>query len=326
MKLPSLLRPALAALFTGSVFWSTPAAAEFCGISGATTTSIGSYNPLSGTGVSDVSVTLSLTRYRTSFLSKTRSVNFFLIEPSGQSPLNIRYQGSDIVHRLSDAPRLSLLFPGSGTVYHNFGLLDDRDTVLLPLTISIPSGVDLTAGSPLTFDIAYVCDGTFGMDSVLFPAILPQALTVRIDVASALQASWAGPRLAFGEIGDLDAIAASQRSLNGAVRVASSGPYSISVRSANGYRMTFPGGSPDDPQERISYTLNFLGRSASPSVPTSLTALCGRAGLGGENLPLTVRLLEGGSDKIAASDYQDTLTITVTPLAATYNGAVQDCP
>src|SRR3546814_5813346 len=82
--------------------------------------------------------------------------------------------------------------------------------------------------------------------------------------------------------------------------------------------MTDAGGSPDNPQQRINYSASFLGSIASPQSPTTLTALCSRAGLSGENLPLRVRLLEGGSDKVAAPEYKDTLTITVTPLAASY--------
>jgi hypothetical protein len=311
---------------TAGAFLAAPAHADTCGISGTTTTSIGSYNAFAGSGINEVTVNLSLTRRKLSSLSKTRSVNFFLVQTSGMTGLNIRYEGRDVAHPLSRAPRLSLLFPGSATIYYNFGFFDDRDNVSLPLTVSVPPGIDLVAGEPLTFDILYVCDGTFGMDSVLSPAILPQGLTVRIDVASALQASWAGPGLNFGEIGNLDNAAAAQRAVTGAVRVASSGPYRVSVRSENAYRMTYPGGSPDDPQQRVSYAVNFMGRAASPDAPRTLEALCRRAGLSGENLPLTVRLLEGGSDKAAASEYKDILTITVTPLAASYSGALQDCP
>lgn len=315
-----------AVMVSAGVFLAAPARADTCGVWGTTTTSIGSYNAFSGSGINEVSANLSLNRRIESSLSKTRSVNFFLVQSSGMAGLRIRYQGRDVLHPLSQAPRLSLLFPGSGTIFYNFGLFGDQDSVSLPLTISVPAGMDLTAGEPLTFDIVYVCDGIFGMDSVFVPDIVPRALTVRIDVASALQASWAGPQLDFGEIGNLDNVAAAQRSVTGAVRVASSGPYSVSVRSANGYRMTYPGGSPDDPQQRINYSVNFLGQGASPGAPRILEAVCRRAGLSGRNLPLSVRLLEGGSDKTAAPDYKDILTVTVTPLAASYNGAAQNCP
>src|SRR3546814_4180203 len=128
------------------------------------------------------------------------------------------------------------------------------------------------------------------MDRVEFRMILAQALTVRINVASALQASWAGPALNFGEIGDLDNVAASQRSVEGAVRVASSGPYKVRVSSANGYRMTYAGGSPDNPQQRLHYSASFLGSIASPQSPPQLTALSHPPGLSGATFPHPVRL------------------------------------
>lgn len=306
--------------------WTAPAASQTCGISGTTSTSIGAYNPLSASGLAEVSVTLTLTRTGGTESDKTRSVNFFLIMPAGQAALDIRYRGQSVLHPLSQAPRLSLTSPGSGTIYHDFGGAGQADTVSLPLTIRVPAGLDLVAGQPLIFDLSYICDTIRSGGSVLVPMILNQALTVRIDVASALRASWSGAALNFGEIGDLSDKEAPQRSIEGAVRVASSGPYSISVRSANGYRMTYPGGSPETPSQRIGYAASFLGRLASPQFPRTMWALCGRAGLAGKNLPLRVRLLEGGRDKVAAPEYKDTLTITVAPLVATYSGAVENCP
>src|SRR3546814_338770 len=171
----------------------------------------------------------------------TRTDTLFPYTTLFRSALDIRYQGRNVVHPLSQAPRLSLNSPASGTIYYNFSSPNNPDSVSLPLVISVPAGVDLTAGRPLTFDIAYICDAVAGMDRVEFRMILAQALTVKINVASALQASWAGPALNFGEIGDLDNVAASQRSVEGAVRVASSGPYKVRVSSANGYRMTHAG-------------------------------------------------------------------------------------
>lgn len=322
-----LLRTVLTtAVSAAGLSLGAPARAAICGVSGAATTSIGSFNPFSSSGLNEVSVPLTLTKF-TQGSERTRRVNFFLLERRGQETVRVRHQGEEIVQTLSRAPRLSVDRPASGTVFHDFGSSANApDTVTLPLTVTVPAGADLTAGAPLTFDLVYVCDGVGGISDVVFPIILPQALSIDINVASALQASWAGPALNFGEIGNLDNAAAAQRAVTGAVRVASSGPYSVSVRSENAYRMTYPGGSPDDPQQRVSYAVNFMGRAASPDAPRTLEALCRRAGLSGKNLPLSVRLLEGGSDKAAASAYKDILTITVTPLAASYSGALQDCP
>jgi hypothetical protein len=53
---------------------------------------------------------------------------------------------------------------------------------------------------------------------------------------------------------------------------------------------------------------------------------CNRAGLGGQYLPITVSLKEGGLAKTPSSDYRDTLTVTVTPLAMPYGGTSVSCP
>src|SRR3546814_9736319 len=110
---------------------------------------------------------------------------------------------------LSQAPRLSLNSPASGTIYYNFSSPNNPDSVSLPLVISVPAGVDLTAGRLLTFDIAYICDAVAGLDRVEFRMILAQELTVKIEVASALQARWAAPAPNFGESADLAHVAAS---------------------------------------------------------------------------------------------------------------------
>src|SRR3546814_8756208 len=95
---------------------------------------------------------------------------------------------------LSQAPRLSLNSPASGTIYYNFSSPNNLDSVSLPLVISVPAGVDLTAGRPLTFDIDYICDAVAGMVRVGLRMKLAQAIPVRINEASALQVRWGGPR------------------------------------------------------------------------------------------------------------------------------------
>src|SRR3546814_11569227 len=64
---------------------SAPAAAEPCGVSGATTASIGTYNPFSSTGFTEVSIKLTLNRLTPPDGGETRRVNFFLVEPSGHT-------------------------------------------------------------------------------------------------------------------------------------------------------------------------------------------------------------------------------------------------
>src|SRR3546814_12067386 len=105
----------------------------------------------------------------------TRTDTLFPYTTLFRSALDIRYQGRNVVHPLSQAPRLSLNSPASGTIYYNFSSPNNPDSVSLPLVISVPAGVDLTAGRPLTFDIAYICDAVAGMDRVEFRMILAQA-------------------------------------------------------------------------------------------------------------------------------------------------------
>src|SRR3546814_14864847 len=95
---------------------SAPAAAETCGVSGPTTASIGTYNPFSSTGFNEVYIPLTLNRLPQQDGCKTRSANFFLVEPAGQTALDIRYQGRHVVHPLSQAPRLSLISPSSASI------------------------------------------------------------------------------------------------------------------------------------------------------------------------------------------------------------------
>src|SRR3546814_18332412 len=87
---------------------SAPAAAETCGVSGATPASIGTYNPFSSTGFNEVSITLTLNRLTQPDGGKTRSVNFFLVKHAVQNDPDIRYHGRNAVLTLSTAPRTSL--------------------------------------------------------------------------------------------------------------------------------------------------------------------------------------------------------------------------
>jgi spore coat protein U-like protein len=148
---------------------------------------------------------------------------------------------------------------------------------------------------------------------------------IRIDVQSAVQASYAGPPFDFGEVGDLTDAQAQSFSIVGMVRVASTGPYSVALSSANAYRMTYPGGSPAISTQSLRYSVRLLGQTRDSTWPIFSTIACARAGSAGQNLPISVTLREGGEDKSPAPDYQDTLTITVTPLALPYGGIAWPC-
>src|SRR3546814_8935376 len=70
----------------------------------------------------------------------TRTDTLFPYTTLFRSALDIRYQGRNVVHPLSQAPRLSLNSPASGTIYYNFSSPNNPDSVSLPLVISVPAG------------------------------------------------------------------------------------------------------------------------------------------------------------------------------------------
>lgn len=306
----------------------TPAAnaAGPCGIAGTSTASIGNYNPFTGSGINQVTVTMNLTRFR-SGNGYTQHVDFYFVQASGSPAYGITHSGWNVLYTLPAVHTLSVPFPpSSGTVFLDFGGYFSPDTQTNQFVVSIPGGLDLNAGDPLVFDIRYVCDGANGVTNVRSPATLADAMTIRINVLSALQASYAGPALDFGEIGGVTDLQAGTHSVTGAIRVASSGPYTVRLSSANTYRMTFAGGNIADAAQSIKYSTRFLGQTKSNASPTFTTVACQRAGIGGQNLPIAVTLQEGGTTKMSSPSYRDTLTVTVTPLAMPYGGATANCP
>jgi spore coat protein U-like protein len=231
-----------------------------------------------------------------------------------------------VLYTLPATHALSLSNPPTGTVYYAFGGSGQPDVVQVPFTITIPPGLDLTAGNSLTFDMVYVCSAAGSLSGRPFPTTLADAITIRVDVVSALQASYAGPAFDFGEVGDLTDSEAQSLRITGAIRVASTGPYTVALSSENDYRMTYPGGNPANGSQSLKYSARFLGQTRNSTWPVFSTVICARAGTAGQNLPIAVTLQEGGEDKVPAPDYADTLTITVTPLAVPYGGFAWPCP
>lgn len=326
MRIMARLGTALLSLLAWIAIVPAAEAAGPCGVSGTTTTSIGNYNPFTGSGINQVTVTMNLTRFR-SANGYTRHVDFYFVQASGSPAYSITHSGWNVLYTLPAVHTLSVPFPPpSGTVFLDFGGYFSPDTQTNQFVVSIPGGLDLNAGDPLVFDIRYVCDGENGVQDVRSPATLTDAMTIRINVLSALQASYAGPALDFGEIGSVSDLQAAAHSVTGAIRVASSGPYTVGLSSENGYRMTFSGGNLGDTAQTIRYSTHFLGQTKSNASPSFTTVACQRAGTGGQNLPITVTLQEGGTAKSASPSYRDTLTVTVTPLAMPYGGATANCP
>lgn len=168
------------------------------------------------------------------------------------------------------------------------------------------------------------------MRDVAVPTKLTNAVQINVNVLSALQASYVGPALEFGEIGTKSSTQVA--SDPGFIRVASSGPYSVEMQSEKGYRLSYPGGSTSVANQAIGYQANLLGQTRSSANPSTVRQVCSRAGLAGTapsqgiRIPLTVTLLEGGQGKLPAPIYQDNLIVTITPLLDPQSGMVCGAP
>jgi hypothetical protein len=106
------------------------------------------------------------------------------------------------------------------------------------------------------------------------------------------------------------------------IRVASSGPYRVELSSQNNFRLTLAGGSLANSSQTMQYALGFLGQRLTSGLPFAPTT-CARAGIGGVNLPVQARLLEGGQRKAPSNSYSDVITITISPLLDGAGGQIQ---
>ena len=293
------------------------ATAQNCGVTGTNAVSLGNYDPFNPAPISNVSTSVTLTRITGSGGKKTQTVNFYFVKPAGSPAYQILQNGSNVLYTApsySGAPTLN--FNNSqtqpGLVYTDFGGAAQPDTLTVPFTVTIPPGVDLSAGDPIQFDIRFVCKGTGGLADVPSPLILANAFTLNVNVLSALQASYAGPALDFGEVGTTTTAtvtgAPATYTRTGQVNVRSSGPYSVAMTSTNGSQLKAGGPA------SMNYQATFLGQTVSNASQTFTTRTCARAGLTGVNLPVSTRLLQGGQGITPAPVYSDTLNVTITPL------------
>jgi hypothetical protein len=220
---------------------------------------------------------------------------------------------------------LSITQAQPGTVEYSFGGGGQADTAILTFMVTLPPGLDLRSGSQLNFDISYVCTGNGQLDSVTTPAILPAAVTIRLNVLSALQASYAGPALDFGEIGEVDTSLADRQRTSGNIRVASSGAYSIAWSSANNFRLVASGAEPGQSGSSIAYSATLAGQTRTANSGSSATIYCQSSGLTGELVPLALKLVEGGRNKNPSNSYRDYIQVTVTPLVDLAGSSPASC-
>lgn len=192
--------------------------------------------------------------------------------------------------------------------------------------MTLPANLDLSASTSLPFDAVFSCSTTGGGGPTQQTGSISNAVVFPITVLSALQATYGGAPLDFGEIGDK-----TTADVNGSpltyvtaptnyVRVQSSGPYEIALSSANNYYMTPGGAATADPLQRVGYRLKFLGATRVPGNTALISTICPRAGVGTaaeDHLNIQGQLAEGGAGKLVSANYRDTLTVTISPKAST---------
>lgn len=334
------LRPFLLISAAVAATAATPAAGQvqyssICGVTGdATAPTTITYDPFSPGGLSQATIPLILQRTRNLLQGRTNEVSLILTAPADAPPLTVTYQGHNVLYpegATAGRPR-SLNGPGAaGEIRHQFGGLFSSDSSPpLNLRVSVPPGTDLAAGEPVFFDIVYICSADGLMLDVPIPIRLARAIRLDVRVVSALQAYYAGSVLDFGEIGDVSTEqvqADPQRyatSATNSLRVRSSGPFEVQLRSQNDFRLTYPGGNTGNPAQTIRYSVRFLGQDVTSNSAFG-THTCARAGVGGAAgmLPIRARLTEGGAGKTPSPNYADTITVTFTPIV--FASAAQPC-
>jgi hypothetical protein len=322
---------------------TAPAYAATCGMTGTAVAFQGTYDPFDPQGFPQTTIALDLTRINLAGGEKTARVSFWI---EGQTAAangtsvrvdtvqvagNIAGAGYDIFYDTTESKPVITDLNLQPTATNQFLWIDftggnaGSNTARVNFTVTLPPNLDLAAGVNLPFDVHFVCSTTGGGQQTVQTGVQPNAVNFNISVRSALQATFAGTALDFGEIGDVTTAqvtttpnAYKTPDVN-YVRVQSSGPYSVQLVSANGYYMTAGGGSTAPVTEKVGYELRFLSDTRSPTALTTINRTCARAGVGTDRedqLHLQARLKEGGAGKVVSANYRDTLTVTITPLAA----------
>ncbi|WP_067732980.1 hypothetical protein [Novosphingobium naphthalenivorans] len=310
-------------------------AADICGVTGTAMASTGIYyDPFGTSGLNQADIPLTLTRAVGSGGKKTQQVYFILTKPAGSPDYQVAATlpgGTTYYNVLYNEGATNGLPQAqsnvSGQIYYNFGGAAQPDSVTLNIKVTVPAGTDLSAGKPISFGIRYVCDGTGGFQDQKTPIDQANAVTIDVNVLSALRTYYAGTTLDFGEIGAITtsslATTPQRTAATNYVSVLSSGAYNVQLSSANGFLLKKPGATTADDQ--VAYALSFLGqtvdRTTAAAGVTVIDKDCQRAGLtSGNQLYIQGALQEGGAGKNPSPTYTDTLTVTVTPLIASNTG------
>lgn len=350
----STLKAAMLALAATLLGWTTQAqAANRCGIQGSATATGGVYDPFNPTA-NTAHVTLNMYRLDPQFFdpsasagAKTAVVSFFL------KSTNANADGISIIPT-SVTGALTGSFIAGGNVFYDFaatapfmgpptsttspvganryikiefnGNNSASDPVVVQFDITVPSNLNLTASTVLPFDAIFRCTTTGGGAPTDQSGILGGAVIFPIKVLSALRTFYAGTALDFGEIGNIPAVppSAIKTSAGNYVSVQSSGAYSVTLSSQNGFKLYKPGAAVNN--DKVKYSLHFLGLDVDSTGfgpgATAISRNCVRAGLAvnSNTLPIQATLQEGGQGKNPSPTYADILTITVTPLISSDPG------
>lgn len=341
----STFKAAVLALGAALLGWSNPALAQAatCGIMGSSTASPAIYDPFNPTGLASTSVTLNLTRVNGSGGQKTNIVNFYLRSPTSSAngiqiiprsavvegsvtgfDQNIFYNNPGPVPVVAPTS-LNPISPNNFLKIEFTGNNAASDIASVVFDVVFPANLNLNASTNLAFDAIFACSTTGGGAPTQQTGQITNAVVFPVTVLSALQASFVGTALDFGEVGNVTNVQAPtvNTGTSNYVRVQSSGAYQVTLASQNAFRLKHPTGSLAVPLERIAYSLKFLGQTRNNGTHPALNAVsftqnCARAGVGAafeDRLYLMATLDEGGQGKTPSlgGTYQDILTVTITP-------------
>ena len=343
----STLKSAMLAAMAIMLGWSSAAQAQTaCGLSGISASAAPLvYDPFNPNGFSSNNIVMNISRINPPGGGSTSVLNFFLkpnlatganatgiqlipLSVTGQAALD--GAGLNIFYP-AGGPEPTLLpittMPGAGNRFAKISFTGNNsgsDTVAVTFQVVLPPNLQLNAMQSLAFDASFSCNIQGGsLNGQTQTGTRPNAVTFPVTVLSALRTYYAGTALDFGEIGNVTtgSLGGTPKVTNSAnhVFVQSSGAYSVTLASQNGFQLFKPGAAV--PGDKIAYQLRFLGQnvnSLTNPAPTSIaiTKSCKPATLAttGNVLPIQATLLEGGSGKNPSPTYSDVLTITVTPL------------
>lgn len=336
MTMHPLIRGILALIAAmAAMIGASAAQAASCGVTGSGSVATGVYyNPFDTNALSNVDVTLTLTRTNGSGGQKTQEVYFIIVLPNGspayqvsaQAPGGSTYTNVTYVDGAVPANLPAISANTAGQIAYQFGGASQPDTATFNLRVTVPANTDLSAGKPISLSIRYVCKGTGNMDDVTAAADLAGAIKIDVHVLSGLQAFYSGSQFDFGEIGTKS----TAQVLSTPVRtdaanhfsVKSSGAFNVKVSSQNGFLLKPAGGSGVNNQ--VAYSVKFLGQVLNSTSGPNAVALnkdCAATHVTSfSNLPIQATLLEGGQGKNPSGAFTDVITVTLTPNAANFAG------